>query len=91
MNHFWNYIPTINDPVSENKIRANRPKHEHRHALNTHSSICPRLSDKIPKIGPPAAPPISNNVDNSPAVNGEYPRESFRYNGSQKYSAEIGV
>ena len=58
--------------------------HAAKQALNIHLNIFPCLSDRKPKIGPPAAPPISNRVENNPAVNGGYPRESLRYSGSHR-------
>ena len=53
-------------------------------ALHIQLKVLPTLSDKNPIIGPPATPPISNKVDNSPDSKDVYPRESFRYKGSQR-------
>ena len=85
------YIPRTIIPCEENKTRATKPKQAQRHARNNHSRVPPPpcLSIKTPKIGPPAAPPISNKVDKSPALRGGYPSESLRYSGSQRYRAEI--
>ena len=47
-----------------------KARHAAKQALNIHLNIFPCLSDRKPKIGPPAAPPISNRVENNPAVNG---------------------
>ena len=55
-----------------------KARHAAKQALNIHLNVFPCLSDRNPRIGPPAAPPISNRVENNPAVNGEYPRDSLR-------------
>ena len=39
---------------------------EMREALHIQLKVLPSWSDKNPIIGPPATPPISNKVDNSP-------------------------
>ena len=83
-------LPTTMTPKPEHKTRTIRAMHVYRQARKIHSKVRPLLlSDKTPNTGPPSAPPMSNNVDSKPDWKGEYPRESLRYRGSQRYKAKI--
>ena len=55
-------------------MRTMKARQANKQTLHIILNVFPYLSDRNPKIGPPATPPISNIVDSNPAVTGEYKR-----------------